>query len=181
MGSRVPPEVTSTRRPARSCGVSTASTAATISAGSAIRPDPMSPPASGPSTGPTTVTPRFASTAMLSCTDGCSHISVCIAGATITGARVARRVAVRMSPERPVRRSDTRRAVAGHTTTASACWPSLVWGMGEEGSFHSEVTAGSDASAEKVVSPTIRSAPAVRTGTTWAPAPTIRRHTSAAL
>ena len=181
MGSRVPPEVTSTNRPARSLGVSTASTAATISAGSAMRPAPTSPPASGPSTGPTTVTPRSASTATFSPTDGCSHISVCMAGATTTGARVASSVAVSRSPERPERRSEISRAVAGHTTTVSARWPSEVWGMAEEGSSHSDVTAGSDARAENVVAPTIRSAPAVSTGTTWAPSSTSRRHTSTAL
>lgn len=39
---------------------------------------------------------------MLSCTAGCSHISVCIAGQTTTGARVAMSVAVRRSSEDPV-------------------------------------------------------------------------------
>ena len=48
-------------------------------------------------------------------------------------------------------------------------------------SSHSEDCTGSEASAEKVVSPTKRRAPAVMTGTTWAPASTSRRHTSTAL
>ena len=56
--------------------------------------------------------------------------------------------------------------MAGATTTASAPRPSSVWGMGERGSSHKEVRAGSEARAEKVVSPTIRRAPAVSTGTT---------------
>ena len=41
-----------------------------------------------PTAGSTTCTPRR-SVAMLSTTAGCSHISVCIAGHTSTGARVA--------------------------------------------------------------------------------------------
>ena len=181
IGSRVPPAVTSTVRPAKSCGVSAASTAATMSAGSAMRPDPTSPPASGPSTGPTIRTPRAASTATLSWTDGCSHISVCMAGATTTGARVASKVAESTSPERPVRRSEIRRAVAGHTTTTSALWPSAVCGIDASEESHSDVTAGADARAENVVSPTIRRAPPVSTGVTCAPSATSRRHTSTAL
>ena len=71
-------------------------------------------------------------------------------------------------------------AVAGATTTRSACWPSRVCGMGSSSS-NSDVWTGSDAKAENVVAPTKRSAPLVMTGTTWAPASTRRRHTSMAL
>ena len=49
------------------------------------------------------------------------------------------------------------------------------------GASHSDVRAGSDASAEKVRAPTKRGASWVRTGLTWAPASTSRRHTSTAL
>jgi hypothetical protein len=42
-----------------------------------------------------------AQVARLSCTAGCSHISVCIAGQTTTGARVASSVAVSRSSEMP--------------------------------------------------------------------------------
>ena len=72
------------------------------------------------------------------------------------------------------------RAVAGATTTTSAVWPSRVCGMGWWSS-NSDVRAGSEARAEKVVRPTKRVAPSVSTGSTWAPASTRRRHTSTAL
>ena len=50
---------------------------------------------------PPRATPRRRSVARLSCTAGCSHISVCIAGQTTTGARVASSVAVSRSSEMP--------------------------------------------------------------------------------
>ena len=56
----------------------------------------------GPPRASTMWTPRRRSVARLSCTAGCSHISVCIAGQTTTGARVASRVAVSRSSEMPV-------------------------------------------------------------------------------
>ncbi len=74
---------------------------ATMVAGSARRPAPESPPASGPSSGSTTSTPRRRRVARFSSTAGCSHISVCMAGQTSTGARVASRVAVSRSSARP--------------------------------------------------------------------------------
>ncbi len=63
MASRVPPAETRIRTPARSPAAgrpvpSMPSTAATMVAGSAMRPDPTSPPASLPSSGGITVTPR---------------------------------------------------------------------------------------------------------------------------
>ena len=109
IGSRVPPAVISMVRPAMSpagTGPSAARiprTASTTSASSASRPAPVLPPARWPSTGPTIVTPRSANVATLSVTAGCSHISVCMAGQTTTGARVAKRVAVSRSPDRPLR------------------------------------------------------------------------------
>ncbi len=57
----------------------------------------MSPPARRPDSGSTTRTPRRRRVARFSCTDACSHISVCIAGHTMTGARVAITTAVRRS------------------------------------------------------------------------------------
>ena len=80
---------------------SSPSTVSTITDGSASRPAPMSPPASRPSSGGTTVTPRARRTARLCWTAGCSHISVCMAGHTTTGAAVATRVAVRRSSAKP--------------------------------------------------------------------------------
>ena len=69
IGSRVPPADTTTRtpvevavprpvRPRSEARPSRPSTVATISAGSASRPVPTSPPARRPSSGGTTVTPR---------------------------------------------------------------------------------------------------------------------------
>ena len=58
-------------------------------------------PARRPDSGGTISTPRRSSVARFSRTEGCSHISVCMAGQTMTGARVARRVAMRRSSERP--------------------------------------------------------------------------------
>ncbi len=56
-----------------------------MSAGSARRPAPTSPPASRPSPGPRRAPRAGAASARLSWTAGCSHISVCMAGHTITG------------------------------------------------------------------------------------------------
>ena len=101
IGSRVPPAETTTRRPASDGGVSARRTASTITSGSARRPLPMSPPARRPSAGGTIRTPRSRSVVRFCCTAGCSHISVCMAGHTITGARVASSVAVSRSFEMP--------------------------------------------------------------------------------
>ena len=117
---------------------------------------------------------------MLSCTAGCSHISVCMAGQTMTGARVASRVAMSRSSEIPAAYFPRTRAVQGATTMRSADWPSRVCGMGS-GPSHSEVRAGSLARAEKVSGPMNRVASSVRTGATWAPASKSRRQTSTAL
>jgi hypothetical protein len=116
----------------------------------------------------------------LSWTAACSHISVCMAGASSTGARVASSVAVRRSSEIPAAYLPMSLAVAGATSTRSADCPSRVWGMGS-GPSKREVRAGSEARAEKVSGPTKRVASSVRTGATWAPASTSRRQTSTAL
>ena len=154
--------------------------AAAIRSGSARRPAPTSPPARRPDSGSTTCTPRRRSVARFSWTAGCSHISVCIAGHTSTGARVASSVAVSRSSEMPAAYLPSSFAVAGATTTRSALWPSRVCGIGS-GPSNSEVRAGSDASAENVSAPTNRCASSVRTGATCTPASTSRRHTSTAL
>ena len=88
------------------------------------------------------------SVARLSCTAGCSHISVCIAGQTTTGARVASSVAVSRSSRCRRRRRRAAGRWPGTTTTRSADWPSRVCGMGSASS-HSEVCTGSEASARE--------------------------------
>ena len=109
MGSRVPPAVTSTLSPARSpvapdgpVPARTAAAAATIvgGIGQAAGADVAAGQAARLS-GSTTCTPLDRRTARLSCTAACSHISVCIAGATSTGARVASSVLVSRSSLMP--------------------------------------------------------------------------------
>ena len=94
IGSRVPPAVTSTRRPSSGRGVpvpAASSTAASSSAGSARRPTPHSPrEASAPVPGSTTWTPRARSVSRLACVAGCSYMRLFIAGASTTGLAVAR-------------------------------------------------------------------------------------------
>ncbi len=91
MGSRVPPALTRTRRPARvPAPARRASTAAAISAGSASRPTPTSPSASSPDAGATTCTPRSASRPRLRAVAGWVHMRVFIAGAITTGPSKAR-------------------------------------------------------------------------------------------
>ena len=87
-------------RPVGACRAARAR-AATMRSGSASRPSPTSPPARRPASGSSTCTPRRRSVARFSCTAACSHISVCIAGHTSTGARVASSVAVSRSSEMP--------------------------------------------------------------------------------
>ena len=181
IGSRVPPALITTLTPTRSPGPSTAAAAATIDSGEASRPAPTSPPANRPLSGSTMWTPRSRKVAMLSATAGCSHISVCIAGQIITGARVASSTLLSRSVDRPIRYAAMSRAVAGATRIRSADWPSLVCGIGVSGSSQSRVRTGSLASADSVVVPRNRSAPAVITGMTWAPASTKRRLISTAL
>ena len=69
---------------------SVASTAATISSGSAKRPAPTMPHARYPLPGSTMRTPRLRRTLRFSCVAGCFSISTFIVGAMITGADVAR-------------------------------------------------------------------------------------------
>ena len=108
--------------------------------------------------GSTTCTPRRRSVARLSWTAGCSHISVCIAGATSTGARVASSVAVSRSSEIPA--AYLPEQLGGGRAPRSRGprpGPSRVCGMGS-GASNSDVRAGSDASAENVSAPTKRRA-----------------------
>ena len=121
-----------------------------IRSGLASLPLPESPPARRPSSGSTTETPRLRNVAMLSATAGCSHISVCIAGQTITGARVASRTLVNKSVDSPAAYAPIRRAVAGATRTRSTDCPSLVCGIGAASS-HRLVCTGSLANADSVV------------------------------
>ena len=91
-----------------------------MDSGDAKRPVPLSPPARRPDSGSTMWTPRERSVAMLSTTAGCSHISVCIAGQIITGARVANSTFVSRSVDKPTAYAAMIRAVAGAIRIRSA-------------------------------------------------------------
>ncbi len=83
MGSRVPPAVTNTFIPCRSPEEPRTATAARRGSRRVLRdgrgPRPLL--RDDPTAGPTKCTPRLRSRATLSATAGCSHISVCMAGA----------------------------------------------------------------------------------------------------
>ena len=99
---------------------SSSSVASTIAPTSASRPGPASPEASGPESGPTKRNPRARSVRTVLCVAAFRHISTSIAGATSTGARVARTSAVSASGAPPCTKRDIRSAVAGAITIASA-------------------------------------------------------------
>ncbi len=122
MGSRVPPAVTSTRRPSQGPAVigprpRAASIAARTTAGSARRPIPHSPwEPSRPSVGATRRTPRSWSVATLACVAGCSHMWTFIAGATSTGQVAASAAEVRRLSASPWASFARVFALAGATT-----------------------------------------------------------------
>ena len=149
IGSRVPPAVTRTRSPARSRGperpLDGGHDRARARPGGRRRRRRRP---GGPASGSTTCTPRRRSVARLSCTAGCSHISVCIAGQTTTGARVASRVAVSRSSRCRRRRRRAAGPWPAPRATRSAVWPRRVCGMGSASS-HSEVCTGSEARADE--------------------------------
>jgi len=119
MGSLVPAAVTSTRSPTRLGRPRRSSTAALIAGGSAMRPSPSWPHASGPLSGPTKRTPRSRRMATLARVAACLHMFTFMAGATRTGARVASSTVVTRSSAIPAAILARVLAVAGATTTAS--------------------------------------------------------------
>ena len=150
---------------------------ATMTSGSASRPAPESPPASARSRAGRWM-PRRSRVARFSCTDGCSHISVCMAGQTSTGGPGASKVAVR--DRRTARRRSGRTCGPWrHDHHQVRLLAEAVWGIGEP--RPTETLRGSEASAENVTAPTKRVASSVSTGSTWTPASTSRRQTSTAL
>ena len=103
-------------------------------------PGPVSVPVSRPAAGSSTCTPRERRVATLATVAGCSHISVCIAGASRTGQRATSRVAVSRSSARPVAARASRSAVAGATITRSACLPTATCATWSTSSKTSVVT-----------------------------------------
>ena len=111
---------------------------------------------------------------------GLSHISVCMAGATTTGAVVVSTVAVRRSSAIPAAIFAIVFAVAGAMMTRSASWPMRTWLTWSTKSKTSVVT-GRPESASKVGAPTNSRALGVGTTVTVCPISRRRRMTWAAL
>ena len=109
--------------------------------------------------------PRAVSVATLACVAGCSHISVCIAGANTTGQWAVSRVVVSRSSASPAAARASRSAVAGATTTRSAVLPICTWGT-RGTSDQTSVETGLPDRASHVGAPTNRSAAAVGTTVT---------------
>ena len=130
IGSRVPPAVTSTFSPSqgRPPAGTTASTAASSSAGSARRPMPHSClEPSAPVPGSTTITPRSRRSARLACVAACSYMWLFIAGATSTGQVAASAAEVSRLSARPWASLAIVLAVAGAIRKASALRTSSRW------------------------------------------------------
>ncbi len=80
----------------------------------------MSPPASSPSAGPTMIAPRSARVATAAWVAGCSHISVCMAGAMTVGTVRQVNAEVTMSSAMPAANFAIRLVVAGAKIATSA-------------------------------------------------------------
>src|SRR5439155_100955 len=157
IGSRVPPAVTTTRRPAKSYRERTASAIASkIVCELASRPVPTCPLARCPDSGSTMVTPRRRSVVTFSCTASFAHIASFIAGAITTGHRAASKVAVTMSSERPAAIRPTTLAVAGATRISCAQSPRNTCGSGEVPPPHSPVWTRLPVTPSNVGGPTKR-------------------------
>src|SRR5690606_11506496 len=168
--------------PAGQRGAHMASSAATIAAGSARRPGPDSPSASGPSSGPMTLAPRSRSRATLAWVAGCSHMRWFIAGHRVIGAVVARHRVLTRSSARPWASLAMVLAVAGAMTTRSAQRASSMWPIAASAAAsHRLVRTGCPDSAWNVCAPTKRCALSVMATCTCAPASPSRRSSSAAL
>jgi hypothetical protein len=88
---------------------------------------PMSPLAKRPFTGPARTTPRRRRASTFSTVAGCSHMRLCIAGASTSGTVVARTVMLTTSSARPCASLAMKLAVAGITRRASAQSESAMW------------------------------------------------------
>src|SRR5215472_13594073 len=182
IGSRVPPALTTTRRPARSRRAPTACASAdsrTPAPGS--RPAPTWPLARWPDSGSTTVSPWARSAATFSATAGLAHIASFIAGATTTGQRAASTVAATRSSACPRATRATRSAVAGATSAACAQSPSSTCGSAGPSAANRSVWTGRPVRPWNVAGPTNRVAAAVIATRTWQPPWTSRETRSATL
>ncbi len=151
-----------------------------MSSGSGSRPGPESLPVSLPTAGSITWTPRERRVATLATVAGCSHISVCMAGAITTGAPVASSVPVSRSLAMPAAARANTSAVAGTITTRSASWPRRTWFTVSTAS-NTPVRTGLPLSASQVAMPTNCSEASVGITSTWWPASLNSRSSKAAL
>ena len=157
--------------------------ASTMAGSSASRPTPDCPEASSPASGSTIVYPKSSrNRATFARVAGCVHISPSIAGATTTGALVARTVAVTASPDSPLAMAASQCAVAGATTIPSTVSATTMWPIRPSGSSASTSvsTAWRDRDAN-VRGPTNAVAAGVSIATTSAPSARSRRRSSTAL
>ncbi len=180
--SCVGPAVISTSNPDKSPLANSAATPSARASEADIRPSPISPQAWAPSSGPRNLTPRRRSCSQFSRVAAFSHIARFIAGATATGARVARQTAVRGSLARPCASRASTSALAGATSTASAHRARAMWPMAasDSGSRKSSRTACPETACR--VSGVINlHADGVITTRTSAPASRSRRTTSGLL
>ena len=115
-----------------------------------------------------TVNPLRRSVATFSWVAGLSHIWVCMAGASITGAVVVRIVAVSRSSARPAATRASRSADAGATTTSSAHSPTATCSTAA-GSSKTPDDTGPPETAANAGAPMNRSAASVGTVLTSCP------------
>ena len=141
----------------------------TIRSGSGSLPTPESLPVRRPESGVSTVNPLRRSVATFSWVAGLSHIWVCMAGASITGAVVVRIVAVSRSSARPAATRASRSADAGATTTSSAHSPTATCSTAA-GSSKTPDDTGAPETAANAGAPMNRSAASVGTVLTSCPA-----------
>jgi hypothetical protein len=189
IGSKVGPAVTSTRLPASGFGRKKPISSSSNSSGSSMRPSPTSPQACSPLAGPRMCVPSARSCATLRCVAGCAHISRFIAGAISNGhdsSGRARHSRLSRSSARPCSSFAMKSALAGATSTASACRVRLMCAMlfsvpSTARASQALVNTGRPDSACIVTAVMNCSAPSVMTTCTVAPAFTSARASSAAL
>ncbi len=161
----------STRFPARCFGEKTISIMSTTSAGSSIRPAPVSPQACRPSAGPKISAPSRRRNSMLRRVAGLRHMAAFMAGTKAIGVRLAQISVLARSSAMPRAALAIRLAVAGMTSSRSLSRLTSMCGIGPLGpGCHSVVSTGEPVSASNVRGVTNFVACSVMTTRTWAPA-----------
>ena len=161
----------STRFPARCFGEKTISIMSTTSAGSSIRPAPISPQACRPSAGPKISAPSRRRNSMLRRVAGLRHMAAFMAGTKAIGVRLAQISVLARSSAMPRAALAIRLAVAGMTSSRSLSRLTSMCGIGPLGpGCHSVVSTGEPVSASNVRGVTNFVACSVMTTRTWAPA-----------